>query len=293
MKSVTQFYLDKTEEAVWHRGEDYVNKGRVRVEYYDDRKIEAVVSGKESYKVTIRWVTNGLRKSCTCPYKRGICKHVVATAIVWDELFGIARPSKDMVRFRTIQPPPISRQQITACYNDPLNADLDVIRIAVDYYALSPKAHARLPRCPRIETHEKVPLTFEEVKKALNEMEKWSRRREYHSYFCAGEMAAAFSEMLEIMEKRLPSSPSEVMIKVMAHCVDWFYREFEQMIDSSDGVWIFPLTRIGKIVARLLDIYPSHSAWQEFNQVVEKVGDWWGEPALNAEVIAGWRDQCL
>lgn len=290
MKSVARYYLDRTEEVVWHRGESYADQGRVDVSYYDEKKIEAVVAGTRQYKVTIRWIKSGLRKSCTCPYPGTVCKHVVATAIVWDALFGIARPSREMVESRTIQPPPFSRQQISTCFDDPLNANLDIIRIAVDYFARSPRPHAQLPKCPRIDEVKEKPMNLREVKSALKEMVRWTKRKSYHYYFCAGEMAAAFSELLDVIETRMPASEPGELIQIMAFCVDWYYRKFNQIVDGSDGVWIFPKVRIGKIVALLKERFPIHPSWKEFNGIVEEVGDWWGEPNLNAEVIAGWKD---
>jgi len=293
MKSSARVLLGRTRVEVWKRGEKYALEGRVQITESDDTQVKAIVSGTESYEVFLKFLARGIRKQCTCPYAGGdVCKHMVATSLIWDNMRGFAPPAEDKVELETIHPPPISRKQIATCYAHPLKADLDIIRVATDYYNLSPKKHARLPRCPRIETYEKVPLTLTEVKGALKQMEKWAKRKTYHNYFCAGEMAAAFSEMLDILEKRLASSPPEVMIGIMAYCVDWYYRKFEQMVDGSDGVWIFPVARIGKIVTRLLEKYPEHPAWHEFNQIVEEIGIWWGDD-LNAETIARWRNSNL
>jgi hypothetical protein len=170
---------------------------------------------------------------------------------------------------------------------------LDKVRVGPDYFALSPKKHARLPKCPQIESDNKVSLEKSEIKNALIEMELWARRKNYHSYFCAGEMAAAFSELLDVIWNRLPVSEPGKVIDIMALCVDWYFRGFEQIVDGSDGVWIFPVARIGKIVTRLIEEYPSHPAWAKFNEIVEKVALWWGEPGLNAEIIADWKDSIL
>ncbi|MCK4525908.1 hypothetical protein KAW18_00950 [candidate division WOR-3 bacterium] len=43
----------------------------------------------------------------------------------------------------------------------------------------------------------------------------------------------------------------------------------------------------------LREEHPFHPAWSQFNEIVEKVGLWWGEPGLNAEIIAGWKDSKL
>lgn len=293
MKSIARVLLGRTRVEVWKRGEKYALEGRVQIIESDDTQVKAIVRGTENYEVFLKFLARGIRKQCTCLYAGGdVCKHMIATALIWDNMRGFAPPAEDKVELETIHPPPISRKQIAACYARPLKADLNIIRVATDYYNLSPKKHARLPQCPRIETYEKVPLTLTEVKGSLKEMERWAKRKTYHHYFCAGEMAAAFSECLDVIYSRMSvSEPGEAII-IMAYCVDWYYREFEQMVDGSDGVWIFPVARIGTIVAHLLKKYPKHSAWQEFNRIVEKVGHWWGEQ-LDAEIIAAWKGGCL
>jgi len=285
--------LGRTRVEVWHRGEDYAKKGRVKIIDSDENDVKAVVSGTENYEVFLKFLANGIRKRCTCPYAGGdVCKHMVATAIVWDQMRGFAPPADDKVEQETVHPPPISRKQISDCFARPLKADLDIIRIAVDYYNLSPKKHARLPKCPHIEKDNKMLLTTGEVKKALKEIEDWAQRNTYHSYFCAGEMAAGFSELLDVIYSRSASSEPGEAIAIIAYCVDWYYRTFEQIVDGSDGVWIFPKTRIGRAVAWLKKNYPDHPGWNEFNLVVEKTGTWWGEQ-LDAEIIADWENGCL
>jgi len=293
MKSIARVLLRRTRVEVWHRGEKYALEGRVQITASDDKQVKAIVRGTESYDVFLKFLARGIRKQCTCPYAGGdVCKHMVATALIWDNMRGFAPPANDKVELETIHPPPISRKQIATCYARPLKADLDIIRVATDYYNLSPKKHARLPRCPRIETYEKVPFTLKEVKQALKEMERWAKRKTYHHYFCAGEMAAAFSKLLDVMYSRLPTSEPGEAIIIMAHCVDWRYRIFEQIVDGSDGVWIFPVARMGKIVAWLLEKYPEHPVWKKFNRIVEEVGHRWGE-SLDVEIIADWKDGCL
>lgn len=296
IKSATELLLNKTYEEVWYRGQEYADSGRVKIVKIDDKEVGAVVEGTRGYVVRLKFVANGIRRDCNCPYPKGICKHMVAVAILWDEMRGFERPTINEIQSLTIAKPSISRGGIDALFDDPLNADLDKLRIAIEYTALpSPRlqTHARLPNCPRINNDEKEPLTRKEVRKAFKEMEGWANRRTYDHYFCAGEMAAAFSELLEVIEKRLFSSNPEEAILIMADCVNWYYRGFNQIIDGSDGVWIFPETRIGKIVSILLEKYPQNLAWQEFREVVEEVGEWWGESGLNEKTITRWKDERL
>ncbi len=293
VKSATELLLDKTYEAVWYRGQDYADSGRVKIDKIDGKEVQAIVKGTKKYIVKLKLVANGIRRDCSCPYPKGICKHMVAVAILWDEMRGMKRPSNEEVKSYTIAPPAVSRREIDTLFDSPLNADLDKLRVLVEHTAFPSsrlQTHARLPNCPKISTDRGKPLTQEEVIKALKEMERWTNRRSYDSYFCAGEMAAAFSELLDIIERRLSSSDPGEAILIMANCVNWYYQGFNQIIDGSDGVWIFPQVRIGKIAGELLDRDPQNLAWQKFRKIVEKVGDWWGEPELNEKTIAEWKD---
>jgi len=294
MKSIARELLDRTEEAVWRRGEGYADKGKVRVLKHDEKGIEAAVTGTKNYHVILKFVANGIRKQCDCPYAaRGICKHIVAAAIVWDEFRGFARPGSEMVHAETIQPSPISGPQLTRCFADPLNADLDIIRVAVDYFGFSHKPHAVLPKCPRIESHEEAPLLLAEVKSALQEMASWNRRSRYNHYLCAGEMAAAFSELLDVIYHRLPATPPDEAVRIMLSCVDWYYTKFSNIIDDSDGVWIFPKTRIGRNVAALWKNHPDSAEWTTFNKTARDLGRKWESEEFDAEAIAGWQDVVL
>ena len=289
MQSIVQILLRNTPEKIWHRGEEYADKNKVSIISSNDKKIIAIVKGTKEYSVTFKFRKSKLIYGCSCPYSEGICKHVVAVAIVWDEQHGFQKPTQDTIKTITASSPPITRRDVDAFYSKPLKADLEKVRIMSDYMLRSKKRHAILPKKLKIDTDVNKPLELSEIQAAFKEMESWSRRPSYDPYYCAGEMAAAFSELIEVIESRLPSSSPDTTILIMAHCIDWYYRGFNQIVDGSDGVWIFPQTRIGKTVAHLLKKYPDCPAWQEFDKVVKKVSDWWGEPGLDAETIAGWQ----
>lgn len=55
---------------------------------------------------------------------------LVALAILWDEVRCIPRPRRHEVEEESIPPPLISRKDIKTAYDDPLNVNLDVIRLA-------------------------------------------------------------------------------------------------------------------------------------------------------------------
>jgi hypothetical protein len=288
MQSIALTLLRQTPEVIWHRGEEYADSGKVRIVMSDDKKIEAVIKGTKEYTVTFKFKKSGLEYDCSCPYSEGICKHVVAAAIVHDEMHGMKRPALDMIKACSAAAPPITRREVKAFYAYPLKADLEKVRIMGDYLVPSSKKHAVLPKRPKIDTDTNKPLELTEMQNAFKEMEAWARRPSYHHYFCGGEMAAAFSELLEVIDSRVMVSSPDASILIMAHCVDWFYRGFNHIVDGSDGEWIFPQARIGKIIAQLQNKHPDCAAWTEFNRIVKEVGDWWGETGLDADTVAEW-----
>lgn len=296
MKSVTRIILKRTDEIIWYRGQDYADNGRVDITKYDNKHVKALVSGSEDYEVSLKIIQNIIERKCSCPYNRGICKHMVATAIIWDELLGVKRPSQKEIKVNSITSKSNIRKQIDIYFNRPLKADLNIIRIMVEYYALPSKrksTHAILPECPNITKDTKTPLKIKEVESTFKEMEKWTRIPSYDSYFCAGEMAAAFCELLDVISSRSSTSSAEEMINIMALCVEWYYKTFSRIMDGSDGVWIFPVARIGRNVDTLKRIYPYHSKWEEFNEIVQDAASEWETGIVDSDFIASWKESCL
>ncbi|MDA2921886.1 SWIM zinc finger family protein [Patescibacteria group bacterium AH-259-L07] len=154
VKSAADMLLNKTYEEVWHRGEGYADEGRVIMVRVNDQKVEALVEGTNGYVVSLRFVANGIRRHCSCPYPKDICKHMVAVAILWDEMRGMKRPSDREIESFTIAPASVSGQSIDALFNNPLRADLDAIRVLVEYTAFPSRrkqTHAKLPKHPKRE----------------------------------------------------------------------------------------------------------------------------------------------
>jgi hypothetical protein len=299
LKSAAEILLGRAYKEVWKRGEEYADYGKVKIKNFDHKKIEAIVSGKKDYRVVLKFAGSGILKQCDCAYSqngppsRPACKHMVAAAILWDQKRKIARPSKKDINLHTLAPPPISRQGIINLFKKPLKADLDKIRIITEYASWKPQPHARLPNRPKINSDSRRALKINEVKKALQEMEKWAKRSLYDPYFCAGEMSAGFCELLDVIKKRAPKTNAREIILIMALCVNWFYRRFNKLIDGIEGVWIFPPVRIGNIVDALLKRYPKEMAWQEFNKIVKISGEGAGKKNLNVKAVAEWKNERL
>lgn len=69
-------------DAVFERGRNYREEGRIqRIDRFDD-VVTAVVRGSSLYDVTVEIDRSGIEAKCTCPYNgRGDCKHVVAVLL--------------------------------------------------------------------------------------------------------------------------------------------------------------------------------------------------------------------
>lgn len=104
-KSAAQTLLNKTQEDVWARGQEYVKNGNVKITAQDEKRIEAAVSGKQEYQVSLTFMGGGLSKKCTCPSRFLVCKHIVAVALVWDETRSIQVPEEHIVKRHTIPKP--------------------------------------------------------------------------------------------------------------------------------------------------------------------------------------------
>ena len=296
MKSVARMLLSRTKPVIWYRGEAYANQGKVKILKYDDKLVKANVVGTEEYKVLIKLVSRGVRRECNCPYSKGICKHLVATAIVWDELRGIERPKRKKIEENAKAFKPDIGATIGELFAKPLKANLNTIRLMVDLVSFPSKRrsrHAILPHCPKISKTVDLPLKMKEIQKAFEEMEKWSQRATYDHYFCAGEMAAAFCELLDVIASRALSSSPEDLIEIMARCVEWYYETFQSIVDGSDGVWIFPVARIGRNVHLLRKRFPSHDKWEEFGDIVCDAARDWETGEVDSDFIASWKDSSL
>lgn len=263
MRSATDLLIYRTYEEIWKRGEKYVDGGKVKVSKYDDRAAKAKVIGTSCYNVSLKFSGSGISKQCNCPYydggtsRRNPCKHIIALAIVWDELRGIKRPSKEEVEFDTIPPPLVTRSQIQAMFNDPLNADLETLRIAADERGSWSRPHARLPNMPRFSSDNQKPLSLKEINAAFNQIDRWTDHRKYDYYFCAGEMVAAFCEIMRIVSKRILVSPPILSANILREAQKFHYVLLMELVDDSDGLSVFTETHLENVYKKLKKIQVS------------------------------------
>lgn len=269
MKSACQLLLHRTYKEIWQRGEKYADGGKIEVLGLNEKHIEADVHGINTYITKLEFHGNGIRKSCSCPYieshsDQAICKHMVAVAIFWDEGRGIVRPSKESIEGLTIPPPEVSRLEIDDPFSNPLDADLDLLRILADETAFHgrPRPHARLPNMPSFNVDEKIPLTLKEVEKAFQQINKWSYRRNYDLYFCSGEMVAAYCEILRIVMKRVVATNPIVAVNIILEAQNFNRKLILEMIDDSNGLHEFSEAHLDAIYKILKKISMSRDGMQ-------------------------------
>jgi hypothetical protein len=268
-KSATELLLYRTYQETWKRGEKYADEGKVKISYYDNKKIEAVVFGSQKYQTELEFRGGGLSRKCTCPVS-DFCKHLVALAILWDKARGIERPNKEDVESETIPPPLVSSADINKMYRDPLNADLDVLRIASSERGSWSRPHARLPNMPKIETDKNKPLSLNEIKNAFSQIEKWSNHRNYDMYFCAGEVVAGFCEVTRIIKKRLNASPLIVCAQILQESQNFHYALIMELIDDSDGLHEFTEAHLEDIYNLLKKSNIAQKDKEKFNRILNK-----------------------
>ncbi len=207
-QSATDLLLYRTNEERWKRGEVYADQDKVNILEYNDKQVKAIVAWSTLYNVELAFIGWWLSKICTCPIK-GICKHIVATAILWDESRWIPRPTKKEVSQLSLPSKTISRNDVKNAYTNPLSCNLDIIRIMAEEYCLgTPRPHAVLPKQPKL-SKSNLKIELEEIKFYIQEMRSRSRKYNYDMYFCSGEMVAAFCEMIRKINMRIKKNTKE------------------------------------------------------------------------------------
>lgn len=250
-KSVTQYLLSKTQQDVWERGQEYAQENKVTVLSHDEQFIEALVSGTKTYHVRLRFAGSGVGKHCDCPARQDVCKHIVAVAVVWDTRRGINVPSIEDVKAKAAPKPDNTlRQHIKNLFADPLNADLEFLRTMTDTGSWV-RPHARLPHIPAIIAAVQEPLTTEEVHHAFKEMTRWSKRKNYDPYFCAGEMMSAFCEFSQFLKERMKVTPSSTCGYILREAQKFHYVLVQELIDGSDGLHVFSEAFLGDMYQML------------------------------------------
>lgn len=123
---------------------------------------------------------------------------------------------------------------------DPLHADLDILRGAAAAFALpNRRGHERLRRRPQFKGGVKVPLSSAEFTEAMDEMAEWSQLEYFDPYFCAGEMVAAFCEVLRRVRRRSGATSSSDLALILHAACAFADRLVFDLIDDSNGDHVF------------------------------------------------------
>ncbi len=256
MKSATNMLLKLTDREVWIRGEAYARSPQVEINAFDDREIHATVRGSELYRVSLRFASNGISRDCECAFYRkagSICKHIVAVAICWDLRRGLAAPDCDEVERTALQRSTVSRRDIDNIFRKPNKADLALVRILPEVTALGGRGrlHSNLPEAPKALSDITDTLTTSQIKKCFSEIRSWSRRRAYDPYFCAGEMIAAFCQVMRTVTQHLEVTPVEVSAKVLVDAQSFHQVLVTELIDDSMGLRIVSEAQLDEVFAQI------------------------------------------
>jgi hypothetical protein len=276
MKSACAMLLKKIGREIWRRGEKYASNEMVAITQQDDKQVCAVVAGTQLYTVSIRFAPNGISQECNCPYftEQGyVCKHIVAVAIVWDSRRSISPPASQVVELATVPPPRITRREINELHRRPLEADLDRVRILPEATALGGRGrpHSELPPLPKkLNTDAGTPFTCQEISSCLTEIRSWSRRKAFDPYFCAGEMVAAFCEMVRIVAARVPVSNKAEAVNILL-TLQQFNREMvTELIDDSQGNRVFSEAHLDDLCERFKQIDRNDSDYELVHRTLKR-----------------------
>ena len=81
---IDTFFID---DKIRARGEDYFNSGKVKLVFQGLNSFKTIVSGNQKYICELTIKDGKLTSSrCTCPYLKGVCKHVAATISFYNSL---------------------------------------------------------------------------------------------------------------------------------------------------------------------------------------------------------------
>lgn len=245
--SFTRILLDDTELEIFRRGVVYATEQKISpatFETVSNNGCRALVQGggTRPYEVALGFKHTGSPKFiCTCPYNQQYkvpCKHIVATALIWDRSRAVPDPTDELAQELCVPPPRITGADITRAFKDPLHADLTIIREATDERRWT-RPHQRLPDKPRSCLEPFIDLM--QIRRARRELESWARRAKFDPYFCAGETMAAYCELARWVRSGIETLAKNISQQIA--CADALIELHRvvvmELIDDSDGLHKF------------------------------------------------------
>jgi len=120
-------------------------------------------------------------------------------------------------------------------------------------------------------------LSRKEVLNGLAKIKRLANTRRYDMYFCAGEISTVFAKSLDAIIFRLSFTSLKTTVEIFKEVVKFYYDDYLQMIDGSDGIWQIPQARLPVIFSLLKEKGISKNESIElkeyFNQAIEGWGD--------------------
>lgn len=137
---------DLCTDAVFERGENYLEEGRIRRVSLFDGTITAVVSGSRHYDLTLDLSAEQFEPRCSCPYDGpGVCKHAVAVLLRLtddspddeseriDPVLERAGPDELRAFLRNeLRTDPSLRDRLLARFGEPIPRSVDELRAEID-----------------------------------------------------------------------------------------------------------------------------------------------------------------
>lgn len=277
-QSLSSYILNNTTEDIYWRGLEYFQKNKVGAIQESEKIISATIKGANEYLVEFRQGPKYLKGYCSCPYfsvNEDYCKHIVALAVSWDQKKGISLPDKKEVKKYCIQVDHDFGKKVNQMFSDPLNADLKFLAVASDYTSWA-RPHAKIFIKTTIE-NSKEELSLKKAQLGLQKIDNLTNNKNYDPYFCAGEISAVFCLTLDSIIKKLSMTPKDVQTKIIIECIVFYYNQYLQIIDSSDGIHEIPFARLQKMVNDYISRDREIEIAKILNQQIKGWGNVWEE----------------
>lgn len=275
--SLSYSILENITEDIFWRGFEYSKKHKVGEIKESEKNLIGFVHGSELYTVEFRQGPKYLKAYCDCPYFRSnqdYCKHIAAVAIAQDSSKNLKLPSEKEVSELAIEVVSNFSQKINQMFDHPLKADLEFLAKASDYSSWT-RPHAQIPLNSTI-VWTSLELTGKDVVNGLAKIKRFANIRRYDMYFCAGEISAVFAKSLDAIIFRFSFTPLKTAIEIFKEVVKFYYEDYLQMIDGSDGVWEIPQARLPLMFSLLKEKGLSKVESIELKDYFNKTIDGWG-----------------
>jgi hypothetical protein len=113
--------------------------------------------------------------------------------------------------------------------------------------------HSRLPNAPRMKNDPAQPISISELRRAFGAIRRWTSRSLYDLYFCAGEMMAAFCEVMRVIRMRVKATPPAVAAEALVLAQRFHRALVLELIDDSDGLHLFGEAHLDDLCAAIKD----------------------------------------